>query len=300
MANSMTDIPENNKALGICIGASTVSSVLVSELNGHINIEKHFSIPHHGSPKKIIEEIFFNGVPGKVAVTGRKFKQLLSATSISESEAIENAISYLGLSPDLVISAGGENFILYVIDKKGKISKAITGNKCASGTGEFFLQQIKRMNLSVDDAITLGTHGEPYNISGRCSVFCKSDCTHALNKGVEKENVVAGLSRMMAQKIIELTSRVKYWKVALIGGASRNKAMRRFLEKHFDELTIPPASTYFEALGTAIYALNNPTSAIDKNDLFINNHSSFTFHDDLKIHLDKVRFEESATRYSRN
>ena len=294
MNNSTTAIPEYNKALGVCIGASTVSSVLVSRQNGEIKVEKHFSLAHHGSPKQIIEEIFSNGVPEKVAVTGRKFKQLLKATSISESEAIENAISYLGLSPDLVISAGGENFILYVIDKKGKISKAITGNKCASGTGEFFLQQIKRMNLSIDEAISLGTHGEPYNISGRCSVFCKSDCTHALNKGVEKENVVAGLSRMMAQKIIELTSRVKYWKVALIGGASRNKAMKRFLEKHFDELTIPPASTYFEALGTAVFALNNPTLTIDKSNLFINNHSSFTFHDDLKKHLDKVRFEKSS------
>ena len=294
MNNSTTAIPEYNKALGVCIGASTVSSVLVSRQNGEIKVENHFSLAHHGSPKKIIEEIFGNGVPEKVAVTGRKFKQLLKATSISESEAIENAISYLGLSPDLVISAGGENFILYVIDKKGKISKAITGNKCASGTGEFFLQQIKRMNLSIDEAISLGTHGEPYNISGRCSVFCKSDCTHALNKGVEKENVVAGLSRMMAQKIIELTSRVKYWKVALIGGASRNKAMKRFLEKHFDELTIPPASTYFEALGTAVFALNNPTLTIDKSNLFINNHSSFTFHEDLKKHLDKVRFEKSS------
>ena len=294
MNNSTTAIPEYNKALGVCIGASTVSSVLVSRQNGEIKVENHFSLAHHGSPKKIIEEIFSNGVPEKVAVTGRKFKQLLKATSISESEAIENAISYLGLSPDLVISAGGENFILYVIDKKGKISKAITGNKCASGTGEFFLQQIKRMNLSIDEAISLGTHGEPYNISGRCSVFCKSDCTHALNKGVEKENVVAGLSRMMAQKIIELTSRVKYWKVALIGGASRNKAMKRFLEKHFDELTIPPASTYFEALGTAVFALNNSTLTIDKSNLFINNNSSFTFHDDLKKHLDKVRFEKSS------
>ena len=82
---------------------------------------------------------------------------------------------------------------------------------------------------------------------------------------LQKENVVAGLSRMMAQKIIELTSRVKYWKVALIGGASRNKAMIRFLEKHFDELTIPAASTYFEALGTAVFALNNPTEVIDKS-----------------------------------
>jgi predicted CoA-substrate-specific enzyme activase len=287
----MTD---DKKALGICIGASTVSSVVISDFGGAVSIDHHFSIPHHGNPRKIIEEIFSNGIPPKVAVTGRKFKQLLNATFISESEAIENSISHLGLSPDLVISAGGENFILYAIDKKGKIAKAITGNKCASGTGEFFLQQIKRMNLSVDDAITLGVKGEPYNISGRCSVFCKSDCTHALNKGVAKENVVAGLSRMMAQKIIELTSRVKYWKVALIGGASQNKAMKRFLEKHFDELTIPPAATYFEALGTAVFALNNPTLEINKKNLFVDNHSSFTFHQDLKKHLDKVRFEKSS------
>lgn len=293
MMHSSTEVQEGNRALGICVGASTVSSVLVCEFNGNVKIENHHSIPHHGSPKRIIEEIFRNGIPDKVAVTGRKFKQLLNATAISESEAIENAILHLGISPDLVISAGGENFILYVINKKGKISKAITGNKCASGTGEFFLQQIKRMNLSVDDAITLGSQGEPYNISGRCSVFCKSDCTHALNKGVEKESVVAGLSRMMAQKIIELTSRVKYWKVALIGGASRNKAMKRFLEKHFDDLTVPPASTYFEALGTAIYALNNPTDPIDKLNLFRASHSSFTFHDDLKKFSDSVRFEES-------
>ncbi len=294
MVNSTTTDNSNTKSLGICIGASTVSSVVLSELNGNVVVENHFSIPHHGSPQKIIEEIFSNGIPGRVAVTGRKFKNLLNATSISESEAIEHAISHLGLSPDLVISAGGENFILYAIDKKGKISKAITGNKCASGTGEFFLQQIKRMNLSVDDAVSLGSHGEPYNISGRCSVFCKSDCTHALNKGVEKENVVAGLSRMMAQKIIELTSRVKFWKVALIGGASKNKAMKRFLDKHFDELTVPPAATYFEALGAAAYALNNSTSPIDKSNLLKHNHSSFTFHDDLNLHADKVRFEKSS------
>ncbi len=294
MHNLTDPMPELKKALGICIGASTVSSVLIAEQNGSIDIMSQFSVPHHGSPQKIVTGILNNGIPEKVAVTGRKFKQLLNSTSISESEAIENAISYLNLSPDLVISAGGENFILYVIDKIGKISKAITGNKCASGTGEFFLQQIKRMDLSVDDAITLGTYGEPYSISGRCSVFCKSDCTHALNKGVPKENVIAGLSRMMAQKIIELTSRVKYWKVALIGGVSQNKAMKRFLEQHFDEIIIPPSATHFEALGTAIFALNNPTERIDKSNLIRQNHSSFTFHDDLKKHFSKVRFEKSA------
>lgn len=283
----------NNRALGICIGASTVSYVLVAQHDEEIKVEKHFSLPHHGSPHQIITDIFSNGAPNKVTVTGRKFKQLLNATSISESEAIETALANSRVTPDLVISAGGENFILYVVDTNGKISKALTGNKCASGTGEFFLQQIKRMDLSLDDAIDKGSCGEPYNISGRCSVFCKSDCTHALNKGVAKENVVAGLSRMMAQKIIELTSRVQFCRVALIGGASQNLAMRKYLEKHFEQLVVPNGATYFEALGAAIHALKNPTVEINKHDLFAANHSSFTFHDALAKHVSKVRFEKS-------
>lgn len=281
------------KALGICVGASTVSSVEAAEIEGKLIIQNTSSLPHHGSPKAIIQDLFANDVPEHVVVTGRKFKNLMNSASISESEAIEYALSFLNLSCDLVISAGGENFILYAIDRNGKISKAITGNKCASGTGEFFLQQIKRMNLSLDDAVSLGVKGEPYNISGRCSVFCKSDCTHALNKGVDKENVAAGLSRMMAQKIIELTSRVKYWKPVLIGGASKNKAMRRFLEKHFDDLIIPPEAAYFEALGAAVYAVNNPIERVDKKNLFRTNHSVFTFHDDLKKYQNKVRFAQS-------
>ncbi|HPI38926.1 MAG TPA: BadF/BadG/BcrA/BcrD ATPase family protein, partial [Ignavibacteriaceae bacterium] len=145
---------------------------------------------------------------------------------------MELSLEYLQSNADLVISAGGENFVVYLLDKNKKIAKAVTGNKCASGTGEFFLQQIKRMNLPIEEAIELGVSGSPYSISGRCSVFCKSDCTHALNKGVSKNNVVAGLSRMMAQKIIELTSKIPHKNALLIGGVSRNKAVLKFLREN--------------------------------------------------------------------
>jgi hypothetical protein len=63
-----------------------------------------------------------------------------------------------------------KNFIVYQLDKKNKILKVTTGNKCASGTGEFFLQQIKRMDINVNDAVKLGLKGEPYNISRK--MFC--------------------------------------------------------------------------------------------------------------------------------
>ncbi len=101
--------------------------------------------------------------------------------------------------------------MVYILDKDGKISTVKTGNKCASGTGEFFLQQIRRMNLDVNDAVKLAKKGRPHKISGRCSVFCKSDCTHALNKGMPIGRVCAGLGNMIAEKILEHTSMKEYY-----------------------------------------------------------------------------------------
>jgi activator of 2-hydroxyglutaryl-CoA dehydratase len=274
----MSDI----KSLGICIGASTVSAVYISRHHNSISVISARTLPHNGNPKEILGKIFSNEVPGKITITGKKFRQFLNLTSISEAEAIELAMNNLQLSADLIISAGGENFIVYSLDKQNKISKVSTGNKCASGTGEFFLQQIKRMDLNIEEAVKYGLHGEPYNISGRCSVFCKSDCTHALNKGVAKENVVAGLSKMMAQKIIELTAKIPHKTAIMIGGTTRNKAMLRFLNEHFDNILIPEEAPYFEALGAAVYAIENETIEYNKINLFKTGGSSFSFHKPLK------------------
>ena len=60
---------------------------------------------------------------------------------------------------------------------------------------------------------------EPFKVSGRCSVFCKSDCTHALNKGVRKSEVTSGLSLMMAEKVEDLLKKVKPGKVMVVGGS---------------------------------------------------------------------------------
>ena len=88
--------------------------------------------------------------------------------------------------------------MVYALDRSGRIANVITGNKCASGTGEFFLQQLRRMDISLDEAAKWAAVEEVHHVSGRCSVFCKSDCTHATNKGIPKSQVTAGLCKMMA------------------------------------------------------------------------------------------------------
>jgi predicted CoA-substrate-specific enzyme activase len=279
------------ESVGFCIGASSVSQVRLIESFNKPAILSSRSIPHHGDPKSVIHELFNNGTPENAVVTGRKFRKLLNITSITEPEAVELALEYLNLKADVVVSIGGENFIVYQLDGRGKISKCITGNKCASGTGEFFIQQIKRMDLNINEAIELSDNSHPYNISGRCSVFCKSDCTHALNKGVSKGYVVAGLSRMVAQKVIELTSILNPQNVILIGGVTRNDVVVGYLKEHFKNVIVPDQASCFEALGAACYAFQNNVSPIKNSDLFKENHTTFTYFDDLKKYISKVHFK---------
>ena len=277
--------------LGICIGASSVSLVVLE--NGKI---KNWNQLHEGNPKGVLSSLLGAIDLKKIdnaIVTGRKFKEFVNLENVSEPEAIENALKFLKIKDyDTIISAGGENFIVYALDSESKLSKVYTGNKCASGTGEFFLQQITRMGLSVEEAIKLGLDGKAHKISGRCSVFCKSDCTHALNNGEKKANIVAGLCQMMADKIIELLSKSKYQKVMLIGGTSKNSVMLKYLRDLIPDIFVPEEATYFEALGAAYLAESKkPEKKIDINDLFIKEKSSFSFHKPLSGFVGDVDFK---------
>jgi len=280
------------KSLGICIGASTIS--FVKTIDG--TIVSCESITHHGNPKHILAEYFNkeDNFDYSVVVTGRKFKHLLNTCSVAEPEAIEEALRYLDLAGkyDVVASLGGENFLIYYLNPKGEIASVITGNKCASGTGEFFLQQIRRMDLGIEEALALASQQSPHLVSGRCSVFCKSDCTHALNKGIPKGEVVAGLSKMVAGKVIELLSKQKPNKLLVIGGVSQNDSVVRFLREEYPELYIPQEAGYFEALGASLIGLRKEAKL--SPNIFKQEESHFAFLEPLADAQSKVTFESIA------
>jgi len=284
------------RSAGICLGASNISLVILNGSHGDIKIETAYTTAHNGHVKEKLLEVFdMFGLHDidRLAATGRKFRQFINMSSIPEPEAVEWAFKFTKEKyggTDVIVSAGGETFMLYKLDNLGRICGVQTGNKCASGTGEFYLQQLKRMGLTPSD-VTYEEDIEPYNVSGRCSVFCKSDCTHALNKGVPKQKVVAGLSNMMASKIIELVGTIGGKHILLTGGTARNKAMVNFLLQHNLDLTVADEAIYFEALGAALWALNNETKKTGKNDIFISEKSSFGFLPPLSQSQDKVVFK---------
>ena len=293
--------PEGHeRSVGICLGATTLSLVeLHKSASGEIRIARTLRKRHEGSPWKRIEEILAAYDPAEyfVCLTGRKYRRLIDLPSLIEPEATELAYAWLTGGErrhDAIVSAGGENFMVYELDRKGRISRISSGNKCASGTGEFFLQQIQRMNISLDEAVQLShTSRHPHQLSGRCSVFCKSDCTHALNKGESIADITAGLARMIAEKIVELLLRIDCRRVLVVGGTTRNTAVIEYLRTMVDELSVPPHADCFEALGAALGALRN-RSRRDPDRSIVNpgKLSSFVFLPPISDSADKVVFRE--------
>jgi predicted CoA-substrate-specific enzyme activase len=296
--NMLNKKDSTRKAIGVCIGASTISMVKIHQTRESKQIKKVVVQDHKGAPKKTFSNILkkINSKGHTIAVTGRKFRNIVTLPQITEPESVEYSLKYLYTReeyPTAVVSAGNESFLVYTIDKYGKVVSISSGNKCASGTGEFFLQQIRRMNLEPQDAVKEAQRGVPYNVSGRCSVFCKSDCTHALNKGVPITDVTAGLCKMIANKIIELLVKVPAGKVMIVGGMTKNPTVIEYIEKELSNIHVPKESFYFEALGAALWSLENGDKLFEiYTNYFLNKHSSFTYLKPLSYYDNLVDFKK--------
>jgi predicted CoA-substrate-specific enzyme activase len=286
---------DSSRAVGICIGASTIGGVEVSRDAGGVAVRNVVRRAHDGNPKDVLAAVLEALSPGSapILVTGRSLRSLVTLPSIAEPEASEHALRHVanGTRYDALVSAGGENFMVYTLDRNHRISGVLTGNKCASGTGEFFLQQTRRMALDLEGAVALAERGAPHPVSGRCSVFCKSDCTHALNRGEPIENVAAGLCEMIATKISDLASRVPHERILLVGGTAANRAVVKQLRRRLPGVDVPETAAWFEALGAAIAALEKGEPLRRGRPLFRPERSAFRSLPPLRDAAHLVTFE---------
>ena len=288
------------RSLGICLGASNIKVIELIDDNGALRTGRTLVRNHESNPRSVFLELLGDVEIDKydyVTITGRKFRDLVDLPAITEPEAVEEALQFLyacegrDAAYTAVASLGAENFVVYVLDADGSIATVETGNKCASGTGEFFLQQIRRMNINAEEAVKLARNSDVYKVSGRCSVFCKSDCTHALNKGVPIGRVTAGLSLMMAEKVMDLLEKIREKRVIAIGGVTHNHVVMDFLRPRLERLHIPDTADLFEALGAALYARNRKVKApAGGGGIFKAGHTSFTFLPPLTEGEKLVRF----------
>ncbi|HSM91663.1 MAG TPA: anhydro-N-acetylmuramic acid kinase [Anaeromyxobacteraceae bacterium] len=249
---------KNGSALGIDIGSTSVKACLVgggaevwSEVRAHDGDVA-------GTVRALLGERGVGaGVPA--LVTGGEGRRQFQLASAIATEALERALEALALDVCAIVSVGGEDLVVYRVDG-GRIVGTYAGNKCASGTGEFFAQQLRRMDLPLDAVhLPAVAGGTVHRLSSRCSVFMKSDCTHKLNKGeADKHDIVLSLSHVMARKVLEFLAkaRITSGRVVLAGGGTRNPHLVAAVREGLPgvELVVPDEAAYVEAFGAALLA----------------------------------------------
>ena len=242
---------------GLEIGAVSVKWVRRT-IDGVVTSEV---VRHEGYLKKKILEIFKRydvDENSKVVITGQATSGFLNLPYISEVECLEKALSFYNLKPDILLSLGGETFSVYPM-KNGIVKNIISTTKCAAGTGEFIIQQLQRMGMTIKEGIEASLHGEYTQLATRCSVHCKSDATHKLNKGeCRPEDIARTLIRDLASKVSKMIDSAQ-WPTDLIvisGGVALNKIFIEHLQGFLSssEIKILPESPYLAVFGASLYA----------------------------------------------
>ncbi|MDR1506365.1 MAG: acyl-CoA dehydratase activase [Treponema sp.] len=291
------------RSLGINIGSTSLKMALAEkDPSGGLRCVWSAAVPHEGDFASAVKKLLAEGniTPGlPTLVTGNEGRFMFDAAGTLEPLCVEAALRALSIKADAVVSMGGEDLVVYRLNEEGKIVNNFSGNKCASGTGEFLKQQLARMDMTLADIDRVPDTAKVYPLSTRCSVFMKSDCTHRLNKReATKEDIVLSLSDVMAVKVIDFLKRAKVHsgKVVLTGGITLNRHIIRFIREKAPEIefVIPESAPVFEALGAAALAPSSGSPLPEEEKLLKANEIRFGALSALKDWEGKVRFFEKS------
>ena len=226
-------------------------------------------VRHEGNPAGRVQEIAercANSANARVVVTGSTANALIDLPYRSEAECLEKSVAFFKVKPDILLSLGGETFSVYTM-KEGKIRNIISSSKCAAGTGEFIVQQFHRMGYSIQNGLAAASNGKLTRIATRCSVHCKSDATHKLNKGeCTPGDIARTLIHDLANKISKMVEQSQWpaKSVVISGGVALNNLFLEFLQEFMPASRILAfkESPYLEAFGASLFASELPETMV--------------------------------------
>lgn len=196
------------------------------------------------------------------------------------SEVMCQARGALWLFPQArtVINLGAVSSRVISINEKGRVQTFATNDKCAAGSGLFLesmsrllqipVQQMGELALKEEHKpgfpVTVKEYDEDgdllpakeMEVSSRCAVFAESEVISHIHKGVSGEQILAGLHNAIADRIMELVSKVTVRpEVVLTGGIARDMAIVAALERRLGiKPLVPEEPQIVGALGAAILA----------------------------------------------
>ncbi|WP_371803690.1 acyl-CoA dehydratase activase [Candidatus Lokiarchaeum ossiferum] len=157
---------------------------------------------------------------------------------------------------DTIFEIGGQDS-KYISIENGAIVDFEMNKVCAAGTGSFLEEQSERLAIDIkNDFSKYALKAQEPSLCGeRCTVFMESDIIHHQQKGVPKEDIVAGLAYSIVYNYINkvVEGRKIGETIFLQGGVAFNKGVIAGFETVLGKpVIVPPNHEHMGSIGAAL------------------------------------------------
>jgi predicted CoA-substrate-specific enzyme activase len=170
---------------------------------------------------------------------------------------------------DTIFEIGGQDS-KYISLRDRMVVDFEMNKACAAGTGSFLEEQAEKLNISIKEEFQKCALSakNPCRLGERCTVFMGNSLMSNLQKGADRNDLLAGLSYSIVQNYI---NRVVAGKsigdnITFLGGVAFNKAVIAAFEKYLGKnITVPSHHEVAGAIGMAFIAMRHMTTSQHRN-----------------------------------
>lgn len=247
---------------GIDIGSTMTKAVILQEgivasVTGPTGPEQRL-LAH-----KVMEEAVSRAglAPGSIACTvatgyGR-INVPFADKQVTEISCHARGIAFLIPAARTVIDVGGQDCKAIRIDANGRPTNFIMNDKCAAGSGRFIEVIADTLGLRLEEMGDVSLRSTaPAQISNICTIWAQQEVASRLAEGVPVPDLVAGIHKSLAERVVRMVNRVKVEReVVLTGGGGKNRGLVQALSDQLGApLIVPPDPLITGALGAALLA----------------------------------------------
>ncbi len=175
---------------------------------------------------------------------------------VTEITCQARGVSHLCPGARSIIEIGGQDSKLVRLEANGTVDDFAMNDRCAAGTGRFLEMMAGRLETSLAGLDGLVRQSrEPAVISSMCVVFAETEITGLLSCGVAPAEIVVGVERAVAERVVTMAGRRLVDPVVFTGGVALIPGMRDALGRALDRsVLICPMAQHSGAIGAALIA----------------------------------------------
>jgi len=208
-----------------------------------------------GLEERGLEEGTLDGI----AATGYG-KGLFRRAGKTVNEISANALGAFALSggkAGSIINIGGQDVKIIKLWPDGSVADFRMNDKCAAGTGRFFEMAERILGVPLAEFGRMdGRSASPAEIGSTCAVFAETELISLMARGVDRNDIIAGLNRAIAVRIASLAESMDLGEtICLDGGPARNGGLHRALREEMGrDVHVLEKPQFTVALGAALIA----------------------------------------------